>query len=164
MIESARNNRNSSRFKELYPTFANRLSRVIIEMENRGYRPRIQDGYRSPADQLVAFRARHSKLKYGFHNVTGANGTKESLAVDLLDDDFPLNSRKEYLLNLADVCSRHGLITGIKWGLSDSLKKGIDETIRNKNWTANVKIGWDPTHVQPIGISVAGAKNGRRPS
>lgn len=43
----------------------------ITEMENRGYRPRIQDGYRSLADQMIAFNTGHSKLKYGFHHVTG---------------------------------------------------------------------------------------------
>jgi hypothetical protein len=102
-------------------------------------------------------------LKYGFHNVTGAKGEKESLAVDLLDDDFPLASRKSYLLNLADATKKQGLNTGIRWGVPAALVAAIDTAIKNKTWDANVKIGWDPTHVEPTGITAAEAKAGKRP-
>lgn len=132
-------------------------------MEARGYRPRIQDAYRSPEDQMKAYTSGTSKLKYGFHNVTGANGAKESLAVDLLDDDFPLNSRKEYLLNLADASEKQGLQTGIRWGLPATLRKGIDTAIAQKAWKTELRIGWDPTHIEPTGITVAEAKEGKRP-
>ena len=163
MTEQARKQRNTDRLAELYPTYRAGVTKVIAEMEKRGYRPRIQDGYRSPADQLKAFNSGNSKLKYGFHNVTGANGAKESLAVDLLDDDSPLASRKEYLLNLADVCRSLNLLTGIKWGLPAALGAAVDVAIKNKDWKANVKIGWDPTHIEPTGITVAEAKAGKRP-
>jgi len=163
MTEQARKQRNTDRLAELYPIYRAGVTKVIAEMEKRGYRPRIQDGYRSPADQLKAFNSGNSKLKYGFHNVTGANGAKESLAVDLLDDDSPLASRKEYLLNLADVCRSLNLLTGIKWGLPAALGAAVDAAIKNKDWKANVKIGWDPTHIEPTGITVAEAKAGKRP-
>ena len=133
-------------------------------MESRGYRPRIQDAYRSPADQLIAFNSGHSKLKFGFHNVTGANGAKESLAVDMLDDDFPLASRKEYLLNLSDAALKAGLHTGIKWGVPTAMQPAIDTAIAKKDWKADVKIGWDPTHVEPVGMTAEDAKAGKRPS
>ena len=41
---------------------------------------------------------------------------------------------------------------------------GIDEAIANKDWDAPVKIGWDPTHIQPVGVTIAEAKAGKRPS
>ena len=41
------------------------------ELEAEGWRPRIQDGWRSIAAQELAFNSGHSKLKFGFHNVTG---------------------------------------------------------------------------------------------
>jgi len=163
MNEQARKDRNTQKLLELYPTFRKRLAAVIADLESRGLRPRIQDAWRSPADQLLAFNSGHSKLKYGFHNVTGAKGEKESLAVDLLDDDFPLASRKSYLLNLADAAKKQGLNTGIRWGVPTALVKAIDDAIKNKTWDANVKIGWDPTHVEPIGITSTEAKAGKRP-
>ena len=149
---------------ELYPTFRVKLAAVIADLESRGLRPRIQAAWRSPGDQLIAFNTGNSKLKYGFHNVTGANGAKESLAVDLLDDDSPLDSRKSYLLQLADAARKQGLLTGIRWGVPAGLIPAIDAAIANQDWQANVKIGWDPTHVEPIGITPTQAKAGMRPS
>jgi hypothetical protein len=164
MTEEQRKQRNNEKLQELYPTFRKRLEALIADLESRGLRPRIQDAWRSPDDQLKAFNTGHSKLKYGFHNVTGKNGAKESLAVDMLDDDFPLASRKMYLLQLEDAAKKQGLITGIRWGVPASLIPAIDQAIANKEWNKDVKIGWDPTHVQPTDITSTDAKNGRRPA
>ena len=163
MNEAARKARNDQRLKELFPTFRARLERVIAELEGNGLRPRIQDGWRSPADQLKAFNNGNSKLRFGFHNVTSSSGSAESLAVDMLDDDSPLASRKPYLLQLAAAAEKAGLATGIRWGVPKSLRGAIDAAIAAKDWDANVKIGWDPTHVEPTGITVAEAKSGKRP-
>jgi hypothetical protein len=163
MTEPQRKQRNAEKLLELYPVFRMRLAAVIADLESRGLRPRIQDAWRNPADQLAAFNSGNSKLKFGFHNVTGANGAKESLAVDLLDDDSPLASRKEYLLQLADAAQKQGLNTGIRWGVPQALIQAIDQAIASKNWKADVKIGWDPTHVEPLGMRAQEAKAGRRP-
>jgi hypothetical protein len=164
MKEADRRKRNETRLEQLYPTFRLRLKKVIKGLESRGLRPRIQDAWRSPADQKEAYDSGHSKLLYGFHNVTAKDGSPEALAVDLLDDDFPLNSRKSYLLQLAAVAGKAGLITGIRWGVPRHLSAAIDAAIAAKNWDANVKIGWDPTHVEPIDLTVAEAKAGKRPA
>ena len=164
MTEPQRNQRNADRLLELFSTFRSRLAKVISELETMGSRPRIQDGYRSPEDQLKAFNTGHSKLKFGFHNVTGPNGEKESLAVDMLDDDNPLNPATSYLLKLAHASEKNGLATGIRWGLPKKLRRAIDEALISQNWNAPVKIGWDPTHVEPVGITVPEAKNGKRPA
>lgn len=164
MNEPKRLERNQERLTELYPTFSKRVASVIAELEKRGYRPRIQDAWRSIEDQRKAYESGHSKLKFGFHNITADDGTPEALAVDLLDDDFPLASRKAYLLNLVQVSEKNGLTTGIRWGLTAKLSAGVDAAIAAEDWTANVKIGWDPTHVEPTGITVKDAKNGRRPA
>lgn len=164
MIESARKARNQQRLTELYPTFAARLKLVIQELEAEGLRPRIQDAWRSEADQLKAFNSGHSKLKYGFHNVTGPQGKKESLAVDLLDDNSPLKPSTSYVLRVTAAAERHGLTTGARWGLPKKLANAIDAAISNQDWTAQVKIGWDPVHIEPIGITVAQAKQGLRPA
>jgi hypothetical protein len=163
MTEPQRKQRNTDRLLELFPTFRARLAKVISDLEAMGVRPRIQDGYRTPADQLKAFTSGHSKLKFGFHNVTGPNGEKESLAVDMLDDDSPLNISTSYLLKLAHFSEKNGLSTGIRWGLPKNLRTAIDEAIFAENWSAAVKVGWDPTHVEPVGITVTEARNGKRP-
>ena len=164
MEESKRNERNKQRLEELYSSFRNRLKKVIAELEAAGLRPRIQDAWRSPDDQLKAFKSGHSKLKYGFHNVTGPRGEKQSLAVDMIDDNNPLNSGRAYLLQLAAAARRQGLNTGIAWGLPKNLSDAIEHAIATQSWTQNVKIGWDPTHVEPANFSVSDAKLGKRPT
>jgi len=164
MTEPKRQQRNTERLLELFPTFRARITNVISELETEGIRPRIQDAYRSPIDQLKAFNTGHSKLKFGFHNVTGPNNEKESLAVDMLDDDNPLNISTRYLLKLAHASEKNGLKTGIRWGLPNKLRLAIDTALAAQDWDASVKIGWDPTHVEPVGITVTKAKSGIRPS
>lgn len=164
MKEAERKLRNEARYQELYPTFRVRLKRVVAALEASGFRPRIQEAWRSPADQKKAFETGHSKLLFGFHNITAKDGTPEALAVDLLDDDAPLNPSKRYLLQLAAAAESAGLVTGIRWGVPAKLVVAIDEAIANKNWDAAVKIGWDPTHVQPVDLTVAEARGGKRPA
>lgn len=163
MTEPRRFKRNEERLKELFPTFAARVKRVIEDLEAAGGRPRIQDAYRSPEDQLKAFTSGNSKLKFGFHNVTGPAGEKESLAVDMLDDDAPGKPSTEYLLKLAAAARKHGLISGVLWGLSEPCRRAVNDAIEVKNFKAAVKVGWDPTHLEPAGITVAEAKAGKRP-
>ena len=163
MQEEDRIKRNEDRLAELYPTFRERLKKVIKTLESRQIRPRIQDAWRSPADQKKAFDSKHSKLLFGFHNITGVDGKPEALAVDLLDDDSPLNPSKSYLLQLVAAAEAAGLITGIRWGVPAKLVSAIDAAIVSKDWNANVKIGWDPTHVEVTDITVAEAKAGKRP-
>jgi len=164
MNEVDRRKRNETRLTELYPTFRERLTRVIQTLESSGIRPRIQDAWRSPADQKKAHDSGHSQLLFGFHNVTGADGKPESLAVDMLDDDSPLSPSKGYLLQLAAAAEAEGLITGIRWGVPPGLIAAIDAAIASRNWNADVKIGWDPTHVQPTDITVSQARAGARPA
>lgn len=169
MTEQARKLRNEQRLAELYPSFAKRIRAIIRDMEKLGYRPRIQDGYRSPAKQREVFESGNSKLEYGFHNVTGPGGLPESLAVDLLDDDRPLDPSKTYLVILAAVAGRYKCSTGILWGLPGTIQDSLMREIAmvNSDITHQIpkalKIGWDPTHIEPTDISVAKAKAGERP-
>lgn len=163
MNESDRRARNAQRMSTLFPTFAARLSRVIQRLEADGIRPRIQEAWRSPEDQRRAFETGHSKLLFGFHNVTGAGGRPEALAVDLLDDDSPVNPSKPYILKLAAAAQAEVLMTGVRWGVPQKLRSAIDAAIASGDWDANVKIGWDPLHVEPTGITVAEARAGKRP-
>ena len=64
MKETDRKKKNDTRLLELYPTFRTRLEKVIVALESKGIRPRIQDAWRSPADQRKPSRAgiQHSYL------------------------------------------------------------------------------------------------------
>jgi hypothetical protein len=164
MNESQRQQRNKQRLDELYPTFSRRVAAVIAELEAQGARPRIQDAWRTSENQLLAFNSGSSKLKYSFHNVTGTQGKKEALAVDLLDDDAATMPSAKYLLMVATAARENGLQTGILWGLPKKLRDGVEAAIASRNFDALVKVGWDPTHIEPTGITPAEAKSGKRPS
>jgi len=164
MNEPARKERNKQRLGECFPAFAQRVEAVIHDLEEEHFRPRIQDAHRSIEDQLLAFKKGTSKVKFGFHNVTGAGGKAEALAVDLLDDDHPLDPPRKYLIRLAGIAQARGLQTGIFFGLPSTLRKGLRKAIEDLNFSAGVKIGFDPTHLEVKGISIEEAKAGKRPS
>ena len=44
------------------------------------------------------------------------------------------------------------------------LIQAIDAAVAARDWDAQVKIGWDPTHVEPVGLTIAQAKSGERPT
>lgn len=163
MQEQARLARNKQRMSELYPWFAQQLKLVIRDLEEAGLRPRIQDAWRSPEDQLKAFNSGHSKLKFGFHNVTGPNGEKHALAVDLLDDNAPIKPSGAYVLQVTAAAERRGLTTGARWGLPAKLAKAVDTAIANQDWKAPVKVGWDPVHIEPANLRPDQAAAGIRP-
>lgn len=164
MNEADRKARNKQRLTECFPKFALRVEAVIKDMEALGFRPRIQDAHRSIADQLKAFNGGFSKTKFGFHNVTGAGGKSEALAVDLLDDDKPLGPSRKYMILLAGVAQKHGLHSGIFFSLPASLRNGLSKAIAEQNFSPAIKIGFDPTHIEATGLSTSEAKAGKRPT
>lgn len=162
MTEPDRKKRNEDRIAECWPVFGNKVRAILEDLSGHGFRPRIQDAWRSPVDQLAAYNSGHSKLRFGFHNVTAKSGRKEALAVDILDDDHPNQESKRFLLMLASSAASHDLETGIDWGLPQKLKDAITDAITAKDWGAPVKISWDPCHVQPYRITPKQAKQGMR--
>lgn len=164
MNETARKQRNQQRLKECFPKFAQRVDAVIKDLEAQGFRPRIQDANRSIADQLKAFNNGFSKVRFGFHNITGANGKPEALAVDLLDDDKPLSPSRKYIILLAEAAQAHGLHPGSFFGLPQALRAGLSKAIQDHNFDTKIKIGFDPTHIEVTGISIEEAKAGKRPT
>jgi hypothetical protein len=164
MNEAARKQRNQQRLTECFPKFAQRVEAVIKDLEAQGFRPRIQDAHRSIADQEKAFKNGFSKVRFGFHNVTGANGKAEALAVDLLDDDKPFSPSRKYIILLAGAAQAHGLHPGSFFGLPQPLRAGLSKAIQDHNFDPKIKIGFDPTHIEATGISIAEAKAGKRPT
>lgn len=164
MKEAARIARNKQRLGECFPAFAKRVAKVIKEMEDAGFRPRIQDAHRTIADQKKAFDNGFSDVLFGFHNVTGAGGKPESLAVDLLDDDHPLSPGRKYVITLASIAQKNKLHSGIFFRLKTAAeRKALQDAIDSLNFSLTVRIGFDPTHLEPTGLTIAQAKSGDRP-
>ena len=163
MKELDRLRRNEEKLAELYPAFAVRIRRVIEALESAGIRHRIQEAYRPLAEQLRAYRSGRSQVRFGFHNVTGAEGEKEALAVDLLDDDAPLSPSTSYLLRLAAEARAQDLRTGLPWGLPARQRQTVEKAVAERNFAARIRPGWDPTHVEPAGLTPAEAHSGKRP-
>jgi LysM repeat protein len=164
MNETARNERNAQRLTECFGPSAEAMRRVLTRMEAQGFRPRIQHAWRSIPEQLELFQQGFTKTKFGFHNVTGANGAKESLACDVLDDDHPLGPPSRYSVALAIAARAEGMMTGILWDLPAAVAAGTEAAVTSGNIEAPVKIGFDPTHVQPVGLTTKDARAGGRPS
>jgi hypothetical protein len=93
-------------------------------------------GYRSPADQLAAFRAGNSKLKRGAHNY------RPAMACDLV---FQVRGQWSWAGSLpwwlvgywAEVC---GLRWGGRWGTPGAQRKAAAHD--------GMRLGWDCPHVE----------------
>ena len=165
MKEADRLARNKQRLTECFPTFAARVAQVIKDMEAKGFRPRIQAAHRTIAEQAEAVRDGFSHVLFGFHNVTGAGGKPESLAVDMLDDDNPIDPPRKYLITLSSVAQKNGLQSGIFFDLKpDAARKKLQKAIDELNFDTSIKMGFDPTHLEPTGLTIAQAKAGKRPA
>jgi len=163
MIESARIVRNNAKLRECNPVFANRLRCVLILVEEYGFRPRIQEAFRTKADQLAAFQRGASDVKFGLHNMVNAKGKPDALAVDILDDNAPLNPSRKYKIVLAWAAKQCGCETGIDWDCSVHDKKLIAAAVANLNFSTTTELGWDPCHVQPSDVTLEDAIRGHRP-
>lgn len=156
MTDAQRRERNRARLQECEPAFRHALALVIAEMQGEGYRPRIQDAWRSPKAQEVAYAGGYSDVKIGFHCVCAADGSPAAMAADVLDDDHPLNPARDYVIALARHARAHGLETGILWRMPPTARRALDAMIRDGGYW-NGKIGYDPCHAQVTGITIAEA-------
>ncbi len=171
MKEPARRARNIEMLRQCWPPFAAKIGQVIHAMEQVGMRPRINEGgaWRDPVAQAAAYHSGHSDLLWGLHNATGVKGEKEALAVDLIDDDSPAVPRPLFVHRVNEIVGAFGLMTGILWSsrkgarLSDAEKAAIVAACKSGDWSGVERIGYDPLHIQPVGLSIADAKAGKRP-
>ena len=173
MTDAARHERNALLLAQCWPPFGDKVSVIISRMESERWRPRVQQAWRSTTEQAEDVRKGVSDVLFGFHNVTGAGGHPESLAVDLVDDDAPLAAQWGFITRANELAWRLGLMTGILWRkkgarypLIDVELARINNAIATGDW-ALVKpnrIGFDPLHIQPAGLTPREAQAGKRPA
>ena len=164
MTEEQRKERNAQRLTECNPIFRKKLAAILADLEGHGWRPRIQEAWRSPARQRQLLADGFTKVGWGMHNAATEDGKPDSLAADILDDDQPNQESTCFLLMLAASAKAHGCVTGIDWGLAQEDRDTIRSAIASRDFDAKIEVGWDPCHVQIGEITVQEARNGARPS
>jgi len=165
MTEDARKARNAAKLAELNAWIRPKVGAIVADLEGHGWRPRVQDAWRSPAAQAEAYSLGHSKLLWGFHNALRPDGRPGALAVDIVDDNAPYAEDRRFLLMLAASARAHGLETGIRFGLTVRQIAAVMKAVDERRWTFAGPIGWDSWHVQPrpVTLTVAQARAGKRP-
>ncbi len=163
MTDDDRRQHNAGCLQELFPTFRSRILGILDFLEQQGLRPRIKEAWRSREDQLRLFKAGDTRAKFDLHNVTGKNGVKEALAVDLLDDDAPHVPSSRFLLMLAAAARWNGCQTGILLDLPEDAQGEVVVTLDRSAFDTPVRVGRLPTYVAPLGITVPEARHGKRP-
>ena len=172
MTDTQRHQRNTTMLSECDRVFAARLRAVLDQLEADGFRPRIQQAWRSPAEQVLKVEQGYSAVRWGFHNATGGDGTPEALAADVLDDTDVgddgqpnVSNGLAFVFALSRACAAHHLMTGIWFGLPNPVAAGLRRAIAGRDLTWPRKnIGWDPYHVQPAGLTITAARKGARPA
>ena len=172
MTDDRRHAQNERLLAECHGPFRVRVARIIADLESRGFRPRVNESWRSPVLQLAAFTSGHSTVKWGFHNATTLDGAPDALAVDLLDETYPVpaddqhlwpESFRHYLLTLASMAQGYQLETGIDWGLSPDERRVLGIALANDPLSYVGQLGWDCCHLEPRDLTTAAAKAGKRP-
>lgn len=165
MNDNERKSLNAQRVQKMHPWMRDNILAIIADLEAAGWQPIIDSGvYRTPAEQAQKVAQGYSKIYYSYHNVTGANGTPESLAADIVDERYQWESPMKYWLQLAGAAENQGLETGIYWYLSQSARNNIHNAIKEQKWDAKVQLGGDVAHVQPpqADFTTGEAKKGYR--
>lgn len=162
MNEAGRIARNAQRFTELDAIFARRCERIFTELEAQNLRPRAQIAWRSPEDQLEAVRTGHSEVRWGFHNATRADGTPEALALDIVDDDHPLNAPRSFVLRVSIAALHQTCKTGADFGLPLVQKRIFWRAMAEGDTAYKGPLGWDSLHIQPADLTMAEARRGVR--
>lgn len=164
MTDAERHERNEKLLGQCHPGFARPLRATLLDVESVSRRPRIDNAWRSPAEQLAKYKANLSHIRYGFHCATGPTGKPESLAVDLVDEDHPLDPPLSFALVLLWAARRHGLTTGLLFGLPANLQRPLIAAADERRFSFVTKvIGWDRMHVEITSLTVAQVKGGMRP-
>lgn len=157
--EAERRANNQFMMSECEPSFAADVGKVLRELEVQGFRPWIRESWRSPQDQERAFRSGRSEIRMGFHNVTGRKGEHRSFAVDMVERIDQTSTRPEYAVALSRLATANGLQTGMLWGLMDFERPAVERAIQNRSQPVDryLKLGWDPSHLEPLNLSLADA-------
>ena len=176
MKEADRLRRNSDMIAQLYDPMRQPVRGLLADLSSMGFRPRIQQSYRSAQEQSELAAKGLSQRNFGFHNFD-IEGVPAALAVDLVDDDDPIwpndwqaraseerDRRRRFVLCAAIYARRYGLSTGIGWGLEEKARAFLLDCVAAGMIRTDLAVGWDPLHVEPAGITVHEVRDGKWPT
>lgn len=160
---ATRTEKNQERLKLIDPSIRGAVSNVLRGMEVDSHEPVIaSDVWRSPARQLELYNLGRSQLKWGFHNATRPDGSPGSLAADIVCFHDGWNVTLNWWLHLGYHAWQNGLDWGGYFGLEDPMRDTLRTALERMNFTAPIKLGWDPAHIQTPFVTVAEAREGKR--
>jgi hypothetical protein len=166
VTDDQRTERLKQLMRECHPVFRKRIINIYKEMEDDGWRPRVQDAWRSTAKTKELHKMGLTTVKWSFHNAMTPNGIPESLAIHIYDDDAtnPADPSRKFLMRLAYFSKKYNCRTGIAFGLPRALQNKLNEAIRwgETEWLPPKKIGWDACHVEPADLTLKLARTGVR--
>ena len=120
MTPEQRHHNNLKKLGEVYKPFQPKVEKILGDLQSLGWHAIIAQAWRSIDDQLAAFRAGNSKVKFSYHNVK-INGKKAAMAVDIVDDrynwDIPQNH--PFWEALGKVAKKYGCYWGGDWHWRD---------------------------------------------
>lgn len=123
--------------------------KVIEQMKAMGWRVRAMEGLRSPKRQDELFTQ-------GLSQRRGRTGKHvHGMALDVVNDRRPNFEEPAFFADLAIVARKHGLQTGLLWGLPKTLRLPRQYALEafDRPALANliaIKRGWDPQHIEMI--------------
>lgn len=144
--------RESRDLGDLHPAFRARVTAVLERLAARGHRAAVHRTWRDPVRQRAYRAVGASRVSWGLHCATGAEGHPEALAADIAPVGLRTDEeRARFWRALRDAAEAEGLVSGGRW-----TRSGV--------WrTAYPDIGWDPGHVQIAGTTLGRVRNGWRP-
>lgn len=144
---------NALKLREISQEHRQAFRKVVRTLEAHGHRPRITEAYRTPERQAELYAARVSRAKSGGKHTRSQGVHPASLAADIVCDHLPFAESPAFFASLACAAKREGLVTGLTWGLPQSIRENLQKAIDNLDLPVVQRIvtykrGWDPCHVE----------------
>ncbi len=163
MIELLRKKRNRDELAKIHPAFRDRFEDVLASLEADGDRPRLQETFRSAAEQAKKLAEGKSLVKISAHMNT-IQGRPASMATHFLNDNAPLADDPHWYALVAVVGAKFHLQSGVVWAArADSpLSPGkphriaLEAAIAAQDVILTEKLlrqarGFDPVHLEVPG-------------
>ncbi len=136
------------------PKFRDKVSGVIVQLENRDENPRIYETKRNLAQQKEKVRLGYSKTLASEHLKKGNDGG--AMACDIADAVKGWNATRRFWFIMGAASQSYGIGWGGLFGLSRNQKaklvKALDELRAAKfpmdHPAYRTEIGFDPAHLQ----------------
>jgi len=100
---------------QLHPVLRRKIRAIISDLAGHGWPAKVAWAYRSPADQVRAYEAGHSRVRWGFHCAHRADGTPCSLAADIVHSVSGWGAPKEFWRLLGRSAEAHECTWGGRW-------------------------------------------------